>query len=53
MNRYKDIELPIHNIDISHFTIFLHFEGVIRPLSVSITNIKFLILALFIISNYI
>lgn len=34
MNKYKDISLPDSFIDISHFQIYLSFEGRVRPLLV-------------------
>ena len=32
--RYKDVQLPDRFIDVSHFVIFLSFEGITRPLLV-------------------
>ena len=34
MNRYKNVILPDRFVDISHFVIYLSFEGIIRPLAV-------------------
>jgi hypothetical protein len=34
MNKYKDVNLPDQFIDVSHFVIYLSFEGRIRPLLV-------------------
>jgi len=34
MNKYKDVALPMGFMDISHFVIYLSFEGQVRPLLV-------------------
>ena len=34
MNRYKNVALPDRFVDISHFVIYLSFEGIVRPLAV-------------------
>lgn len=34
MNKYKTVQLPGNFVDISHFTVFLRFEGNVRPLAI-------------------
>jgi Ca2+-binding EF-hand superfamily protein len=34
MNKYKNVVLPDRFVDISHFVIYLSFEGLVRPLAV-------------------